>query len=441
MFIPRRSSIKCHALRWRRWPPPSLLVALVAGGMFSACTDTSLDMVPAPVVYKDERIDLEKRLHPELRSTQLPVFYATNRAPVSPGEPGHYSASENDKVTLGVAQVRLGGPGWTWADLVKSDRVSTIEQPRPAQVGEVHEWGTLGNQYELNEAEEAFVARINTQLSMTRSQDLVFYVHGYRVTFDEVSVLMGSFAHYLGHAATVSFQWPTGVHFLNYSTDCSRARKYVSDIERLITVIAQSKAEHLNLVAYSCGSPLLAEALIRLRRHFPDERGDTLRRRFRIGNVIFAASDIDLKTFTREVFSPIMELSSQVLVYISKNDAALAFSSLMAGGSRLGNPKASELTREDLDALAADPRFEVIDVSDVRGAHEMGGMKGHGYWFANEWISTDITISMGYPIPAKQRCLAPGPAKNIWRLPKDYPDCLVKRLLEKYPDMKRSPVT
>ncbi|GKS59335.1 hypothetical protein YTPLAS18_28620 [Nitrospira sp.] len=381
---------------------------------------------------------MEKRLFPELRSTQLPVFYATNRIPVSPGEAGHYTARESDRVTLGMAQVTLGEPGWTWEEFVRSERASTIHHPRSARVDDVQEWGTLGNQDQLNEAEQAFVSKINAHLSRTRTQDLVVYVHGYRVTFDEVSVLMGSFAHYLGHAATVSFQWPTDLHFWNYLTDCARARKYIPHIERLISIVSRTKAEHLNLVAYSCGSPLLAEALVRLRAGAPDEDPEALRRRFHIGNVIFAASDIDLRTFTREAFPPIKDMATQVLVYISKNDAALGFSSLMAGGSRLGNPKASELTREDLEALAADPRFEVIDVTDVRGAHEMGGMKGHGYWFANEWISTDITISMRYPIPAGQRCLAPGPGRNMWRLPEDYPDCLVHRLLEMYPEVRRA---
>lgn len=49
---------------------------------------------------------------------------------------------------------------------------------------------------------------------------------GYRVTFDEVAVRMGSFAHYLGHGAIVTFQWPTGPNFWNYLTDCPRAERY-----------------------------------------------------------------------------------------------------------------------------------------------------------------------------------------------------------------------
>jgi esterase/lipase superfamily enzyme len=396
-------------------------------------------MMPTPILFKDERSDFMPHLRPELRSTKLPAFYATSRKPVSPDESGHYADAKGDGVRLGMAVVRLGVPDWTWDDLVASDRTSTIEKPRPAGVESVREFGAFRGQGQLSEEEQDFVVAINARLAMTRSQDVVLYVHGYRVTFNEVSVLMGSFAHYLGQSVTISFQWETGLHFWNYVTDCPSAEQYIPDIERLIALVSHTQAEHINLVAYSCGSPLLAQALVKLRSRHPEEGQEQLRQRYRIGNAIFAGSDIDLKAFAEEQFDPIMDLAKQVIAYVSKQDAALAFSAMVAGASRLGHPDADDLTREDLARLAADPRFEVVDVTNVRGAHEMGGMKGHGYWFANEWISTDVLLSMRYPIPAKARCLTPTSYKNIWQLSDDYPDCLVDRVVEAYPELRRSP--
>jgi len=417
-----------------------LCLALILGvAIFAGCAAPELHMMPTPILYKDERLDLMPHLRPELRSTKLPVFYATSRKPVVPGEAGHYADQQGEGVRLGVAEVRLGVPDWTWDDLVASDRTSTIKKPRPAGVESVREFGAFRGEEQFSEEERDFVAAMDARLAMAKSQDVVLYVHGYRVTFDEVSVLMGSFAHYLGHAVTVSFQWETGLHFWNYVTDCPRAEQYIPDIERLIALVSHTQAEHINLVAYSCGSPLLAQSLVRLRARHPEEGRDELSRRYRIGNVIFAGSDIDLKSFAEEQFPPIMDLATQVIGYVSKQDTALAFSALVAGASRLGNPDADDLTREDLARLAADPRFEVVDVTDVRGAHEMGGMKGHGYWFANEWISTDVLLSMRYPIPAEDRCLTPGPFKNVWKLSENYPDCLVDRLLKAYPELRRSP--
>ena len=76
-------------------------------------------------------------------------------------------------------------------------------------------------------------------------------------------------------------------------------------------------------------------------------------------------------------------------------------------------------------------------MTDVRGAHEMGGMKGHGYWYANDIISTDVTLSLRYPIPPELRCLQNVPGTRIWRIPDGYVDCVAGKLLELYPPLRR----
>ena len=403
----------------------SLCLALVG------CATVEPHLMPTPAVLKDPRLDFAPAVRAELRSTRLPVFYATTRAPVATGEPGHYGNAASDGVTLGVASVRLGEPGWSWDQLIASDRASSIERPRAGAVERVEEFG------KSSDAESRFVAAINAQLAKTANQELVLYVHGYRVTFDEVAVQMGSFAHYLGHGAMVTFQWPTGLNFWNYVTDCPRAERYIPDIERLIALLPRTKAEKINILAYSCGSPLLGAALANLRARHPAEGREQLAKRYRLGNVIFAASDVDLKTFASDYMPPILDLAQQLIVYASRNDRALGFSSLIAGASRLGKPNIADLTPHQLEAFAAvDSRFHAIDVSDVRGAHEMGGMKGHGYWYANEWISTDITLSLRHPIPPAQRCLVIVPGtKRTWKFSDDYPQCVAQRLLDAYPEL------
>ena len=396
-------------------------------------------LMPTPVVFKDQRLNFFPTLPVELQSTRLPVFYATTRAPVRAPKPGHYGNHVGDGVQLGVATVRLGEPDWTWDDFVASHHTDTVTRARPGAVDAVEEFGKSREDGELGEAEQRFLAAIDAHLDRARNRELVLYVHGYRVTFDEVAVQMGSFAHFLGHGAMVTFQWPTGLYFWNYITDCPRAERYIPDIERLIALLARSSAQHINVMAYSCGSPLLAAALVQLRMRTPDEGVAELAKRYRLGNVIFVASDVDLKTFARAHVPPTLELAQQVIVYASRNDRALGFSNLIAGASRLGKPNIADLTPQELRRLAADPRLQVVDVSDVRGAHEMGGMRGHGYWYANDWISTDVTLSLRHPIPPARRCLihAPG-TRSVWRIPEDYPRCVVDRLLEAFPALRRS---
>jgi esterase/lipase superfamily enzyme len=417
--------------------PAALLV--LAAVLLAGCAPIVPHLVPAPAVFKDPRLDFDRSLQPALRTTQLPVFYATTRAATT--GPEHFSNDAADGVNLGVADVRLGEPGWSWAQLLASDRVSDVHKPRDGAVEAVRTIGQAGRAAEpLTEGERAFVAAIDAQLARTANPSLVVYVHGYRVTFDEVAVQMGSFAHYLGQGTVVTFQWPTGSMFWNYVTDCPRARQYIPDIARLLSVLARTKAEQVNVLAYSCGSPLLAAALDQLRASDAALDHEALQKRYRIGNVIFAASDVDLKTFAREHVQPALDLAQQVIVYFSRIDRALGFSALLAGTSRLGDPSLKdlkELSPAELQVMAGEPRFQAIDVTDVRGAHEMGGMKGHGYWYANEWISTDVTVSLRYPVPPEARCLVLKPGTRVWRIPENYIDCAAGRLYDLYPALRR----
>ena len=405
--------------------PIAALALLVLAGCASL---PEPHVMPTPAVLKDPRLDFAKNLPAELRSTRLPVFYATTRAPAKPDEPGHYVDDRGDRVRFGVAHVRLGEPGWTWDELVASDAKSSIDVERNGAVESVEELAD----------ENRFVAAIDAQLERTNNREVLLYVHGYRVNFDEVAVQMGSFAHYLGHGAMVTFQWPTGMMFWNYVTDCPRAQAYIPDIERGLALVARTRATKINLLAYSCGSPLLAEALSRLRARHPREGRAELARRYRIGNIIFAASDVDLKTFASDFVPPALDLAEQVIVYASRNDRALGFSSLIAGASRLGRPDIKDLTQAEVERLGADPKLQFIDISDVRGAHEMGGMKGHGYWYANDWISSDLTISLRHPIAPADRCLVNAPGtKRVWKMPDDYPKCLADRILSAVPELRR----
>ena len=80
-------------------------------GAFTGCAAPDLHMMPTPVIYKDDRLDFIPRVLPELRSTHVPVFYATNRTPVESGKPGHYTDRESDTVRLGEADVVLTAVG------------------------------------------------------------------------------------------------------------------------------------------------------------------------------------------------------------------------------------------------------------------------------------------------------------------------------------------
>ena len=393
-------------------------------------------MMPSPIVMQDERLDFARIVQPENRRTEVSVLFATTRVPAPPESAERFTRNATNAVRLGVAEVQLGEPGWSFDELSKSDRTSGLEGQRPARVVAVKEFGIVGGSE--GDANRDFIAAVDRQVATSLSGSVVIYVPGYRTTFDQVMVLMGSWAHFLGRQSPViAFSWPTGTSMWNYLTDCPRARAFVPDIARLIALVAErSKARRLNLVGFSCGSPLLAEALVELRQAHPNEDHEALQRRFRIANAIFLAADIDLQTFAGSHLPPILDLARRTEVYVSENDGALQVSAILARASRLGRPNFDELSREDLATLANNERLVGIDVTGVYGAHELTGMRGHGYWIANQRVSSDVLLSMVYPFDPAWRGLVHGPGRGLWNFPDDYPERVGRAVHQAVPELR-----
>jgi len=412
--------------------PALALVALLAG---CDSGEVARPMMPAPIIMKDARIDFTRHVALEDRASNvLPVLFATPRAPAPEGAPEHFLVRAGSTVRLGVAHVELGEPAWSFADLVESDRTSTLDTPRPARVAAIDTFGELGGA-----GEQAFIDAIDRQVRRSPTGEAVIYVPGYRVTFNQVMTLMGAWAHYLGRSSpVVAFSWPTGTRWWNYLTDCPRARAHIPDIARLIALVAErSQAKRLNLLGFSCGAPLLAEALVTLRARHPGEDPAALQRRYRIANAIFVAADIDLTTFTRTHLPALYDLARRTEVYVSENDVALKVSGWLARASRLGRPRLEELTREDLETLASNTRLVGIDVAAVPGAHELTGIRGHGYWIANPWVSTDVLLSLIYPFDPAWRGLRHPPGLGMWTFPDDYPQRVGAAVYRAAPALRR----
>jgi esterase/lipase superfamily enzyme len=202
-------------------------------------------------------------------------------------------------------------------------------------------------------------------------------------------------------------------------------------------VAERSQARRLNLIAFSCGSALLAETLVRLRERHPGEDHAALQRRYRIGNALFVAADIDLGTFARSHLPALSDIAVRTQVYVSADDGALKWAGILAGASRLGRPRFDELTREDLATLASNERLVGVDVTGVYGAHELGGMRGHGYFFANTRVSSDVLLSMIYPFEPAWRGLAHPPDRGMWTFPDDYPRRVKDAVYAAVPALRR----
>ena len=144
----------------------SLVLTLV---FLSGCSAAPTYMIPAPAIYHNPSIDLYSKRSISERTTEVPVFYATTRKPALETAAYYEDKPGSGEVLLGKANVQLGEPGWTFDDLVKSDQIDTYNNPRPAKVSSVQQFGEY---QQGNATEQKFIDSINTRLSKTENKNI-----------------------------------------------------------------------------------------------------------------------------------------------------------------------------------------------------------------------------------------------------------------------------
>jgi hypothetical protein len=64
-------------------------------------------------------------------------------------------------------------------------------------------------------------------------------------------------------------------------------------------------------------------------------------------------------------------------------------------------------------------------------------MRGHGYWVANQRVSSDVLLSMVYPFDPAWRGLVHGPGRGMWTFPDDYPKRVGDAVYQAAPAVRR----
>jgi esterase/lipase superfamily enzyme len=374
--------------------------------------DISTHLKPIPVIYGPGRLDLCSIIPQERRTTALQVFYATNRQSDGPANNCEYGNDVDSSLHLGVSTVQMGDKKTNWDEIC---RASAGQDGDPTL--------KLTNSTEYSDSAPFFDA-INQQLALSPNHEVNIYVHGFFTSFNVAVEVLGKMLHCSARRGVmVCFSWPARQSMLVYASDVERGRASAHYLADLIEQIAaHTRAENINLLAYSAGAPCLTDALLELRKRHADKTPDQLKKTLRIGVIIYAASDLDTETFSRQQIVQLKQLAQFVVVYVSEDDVVLGLAGFMSGGSRLGHPDTTQFTKAEQEAVAKDPQIQVIDVSDVPGPQGFGGVAGHYYWYANDWVMTDVVVNFRWQISPDQRGLYHKPGMSRWYFPKDYPD-------------------
>jgi esterase/lipase superfamily enzyme len=385
-----------------------LLLGIVA---LCGCNPTT-HLKPLPVIYGPGRLDLCSITPEGRRTSGVQVFYATNRKPdVPPGDRG-YGNDVDSSLHLGVAGIQIADKGTSWGEICQASAGGDGDPT--FKLRELTEFADPADFYDL----------INQQLAITPNHEVNIYVHGFFTRFNVGVELLGKMLHCSARRGVmVCFSWPARQSFFVYGGDVERGRASAHYLTDLIEgIAANTKAQNINVLAYSAGAACATDALLELRKRHQDQTPEQLAKSLRIGNIIYAASDLDTATFARAQIVQLKQLARDVVIYVSSNDSVLGLASIMYGASRVGHPDVTKFTKEEQEAVAKDPQIQVIDVSDVPGPQGFGGFGGHYYWYSNDWVMTDVLVSFRWQISPGRRGLYHEPGMSRWYFPKDYPD-------------------
>jgi esterase/lipase superfamily enzyme len=403
-------------------------------------------MMPTPVIYHDDRLDPFFDTPEDERSTTVEVFYATDRQPLGSNDEPRYTNGISTPVGIGLAKVRLGGEKLTWQELKEASSGPKRRHSVPLYLIDVERYGnvettdgeridsdeldTAGR--ELSEGEQVFIDELNRELAGSVNKDLSIYVHGFNVTFDNPCLVAGELHHFLAaNSVIMAYAWPCRQSPFLFQADVRRARESAPRLARVLEFLAaHSTADNINVLCYSAGAPLVAQALHILRQRYAELGPEELRQQLRIGRVIFAAAAINLSEFRENYFESIYDLSQRLVILLSRQDTALALADPFSWGrSKLGATNVDSLDREDLERMAELDTLDVIDVSHGAVARH-NDMLGHAYWYANPWVATDILASLRFEWPPERRALVHRDDKAVWYFPEDYPEQIAEIAIE-----------
>jgi esterase/lipase superfamily enzyme len=427
--------------------PPRAIASLLALLLLGSGCSSTWKMMPTPVAYREGRVDPFADIAPHNQTTTVQILYATDRKrSTSTNKQTPYGAKRDTALNLGVATVQIGSKDATWEQV---ERASRTKKRPPMRIVETEQFGPLWTTISaaqpearaeavastspddpIREPARRFVDEVNARLASAGTNDIVVYVHGFNTPFAAPIHMMAQFEHYMAHdVVCIAYSWPSRATPIGYSTQLFKAGTTIRKLRELLILLAEhTDVDRIHLVSYSAGAPILAETLLQLRLIHADTPPDEIRERTRIGTVVFAGADEDVEYIRGLALDKVGEIFDSVTIYMSRTDAAMVLSrTFTTGTARLGRAL-NELNEAELEAVRAQDKLQVVDVTRAVNIAGGGDIWSHAYWYLNPWVSTDVIAQFRYRLPPEERALQREQDQAVWEFPKDYPEQIVETL-------------
>jgi esterase/lipase superfamily enzyme len=322
------------------------------------------------------------------------IWYATNRRPVDPGNAQlGYSAERDQGIHYGRCTVyvpeshQIGSTGshwWTRLRRMTDDRLKlTAIEPL---------------------ASEAYWTNLREVLDDLSSdaRDLLVFLHGYNVTFDEAALRAAQIGCDLQFPGVTSFfSWPSkgSAQPFAYAADVASMEASEGAIaDFLCSCAEQSGANRVHVIAHSMGNRGLLRALTDIVTRASRMSGA------RFGHFILAAPDVERDNFIR-LAAAYRQVAQRTTLYVSDKDRALKASGILHDGPRAGfTPPVTVVT--DIDT---------VEVSNV----DLTAL-GHGYVAAARDVLRDMHSLLVFDAPPSRRAFLKRRVANdgaaYWRI-------------------------
>ncbi len=340
----------------------------------------------------------------------LHTLYATNRVPIKrmSGLEG-YTINPSDSIRLGFVVHSVGDENMSWEELYRQSTTNERNENlllKQVYVREIVEYVKKEDVGGLPARADGYFNQLNESLAKKFDRDIFIYVHGANCNFYRATAQGAQTFHFTGHnIILLTFSWPSAENIFKYKTDVLHARSTVPAFGRLIEILADhTDADRINILAYSAGAQVVAPGLEYLRDKYPAMSTETLKEKLRIGEVYFAAPDIDFDSFAQR-FGKFKDIVDRTTINLNTQDKVLRLSAFQNGVSRLGRPDRQDITSEDQQILINASRTSKLDILDVAGSKglKMGG--SHDFWYSHPWVSNDLLLLSAFSKSPTERGL------------------------------------
>ncbi len=256
----------------------------------------------------------------------VPVFYGTDRKRRDLAKRIAYGSDRAHILQLGRALVTVP----------KSHQIPNVERPWVVKIPylditlyseteDPRKHFTIKELSVLSREEMLRLVRERLGASSSFKDQALVFIHGYNNSFDDALFRTAQISYDLKFdGAAFLYSWPSGGGITSYPYDRESAQQSEQYLRNFLeTVLKETGAKKVNIIAHSMGNQPLLQVLREFRRTNPDMA--------RISQVILAAPDVDRDAFSY-LADQIRGVAQGVTMYVSSNDFALGVSRRFAGG-------------------------------------------------------------------------------------------------------------